>query len=158
MVSASAWIICVLTKNDSVSGDRKTRELMLIPIPKRLTWNYFTVWGVQREIFHQWWQNTLLYNVGYTALLISLFELFYAINYDAIPPLYFSSMSPAPELNTGNIALAEITSEAYNDFILIHQTCRIAVAWHYLWWCWILVTLARISVIIKDIISVKLVH
>ena len=31
----------------------------------------------------------------------------------AIQPLYFSSMSPAPELNTGNIALAETTSEAY---------------------------------------------
>ena len=29
-----------------------------------------------------------------------------------IPPLYFSSMSSAPELNTGNIALAETTSES----------------------------------------------
>ena len=27
----------------------------------------------------------------------------------AIPPLYFSSMSLTPELNTGNIALAETT-------------------------------------------------
>ena len=31
----------------------------------------------------------------------------------AIPPLYFSSMWSAPELNTGNIALAETTSKAY---------------------------------------------
>ena len=31
----------------------------------------------------------------------------------AITPLYFSSMSPTPEFNTGNIALAETTSEAY---------------------------------------------
>ena len=31
----------------------------------------------------------------------------------AILSLYFSSMSPAPELNTGNITLAETTSEAY---------------------------------------------
>ena len=29
-----------------------------------------------------------------------------------IPPLYFSSTSPAPELNTGNIALAETTLES----------------------------------------------
>ena len=117
MVSASAWIVCVLTKSNPVSGDRKSRELMLIPIIKRLTWYYFAISGIWWKIFHQWWQNTLLFNVGYTALLISLFELFYAINYDlrthVIPPLYFSSMSPAPEWNNGNIALAETTSEAY---------------------------------------------
>ena len=84
MVSASAWIICVLTKNNFVSGDRKTREPMLIPILKRLTWHYFTIWGIQWEILHQWWQNTLLYNVGYTASLISLFESSYAIDYDLL--------------------------------------------------------------------------
>ena len=33
-------------------------------------------------------------------------------------PLYFSPMSPAPELNSGNIALAEITSTAYQRLML----------------------------------------
>ena len=80
----SGFSQCVLTKNNYVSGDRKTRKLMLIPILKYLTWYHFTIWGIQWEIFHQWWQNTLLYNVGYTALLIWQFELFYAINYDLL--------------------------------------------------------------------------
>ena len=31
----------------------------------------------------------------------------------AIQPLYFSSLSSAPEKNTGNVAPAETTSEAY---------------------------------------------
>ena len=160
MVSASAWVICVLTKNDSVSGDRKTRKLMLIPIPKRLTWYYFTIWSIQRNIFHQWWQNIVvqhrLHRFAYVIIRIILCYWLWFTH--AIPPLYFNSMSSAPELNTGNIALAETTSEAYKDFILIHQTCRIAVAWHYLWWCWILVILAKIFVIDKDVIRFKLVH
>ena len=53
--------------------------------------------------------------MGYIALLISLYELFYAINYDLLMLFrrsIFSSMAPAPKLNTGNIALAETTSEA----------------------------------------------
>ena len=34
----------------------------------------------------------------------------------AILSLYFSSVSPAPQLNTGIIALAETTSEAYSQY------------------------------------------
>ena len=40
----------------------------------------------------------------------------------AIPSLYFSSMLSAPELNTGNSAMAETTSEAYDhDGVSNHQ-------------------------------------
>ena len=44
-----------------------------------------------------------MYSVGYTALLISLFKLFYAINRNLLMlfgrPI-FTSLSPAPEINT----------------------------------------------------------
>ena len=43
-------------------------------------------------------------------LIILCYQLWFT---HAIPLLYFSSMSPALELNTGNSALAETTSEAY---------------------------------------------
>ena len=38
VVSASAWIICVLTKNHSVSGDKKPRNSCYSAILKRLVW------------------------------------------------------------------------------------------------------------------------
>ena len=38
VVSASAWIICVLTKNNSVSGDKKPRNSCYSAILKRLVW------------------------------------------------------------------------------------------------------------------------
>ena len=53
------------------------------------------------------------YIVGYTALFISLAKVFNVINHDLLVPLYFSSLSSAPEINTGNIAPTETTSEAY---------------------------------------------
>ena len=52
-----------------------------------------------------------LYYFAYLIIRIILCYLLWFTH--AIPPLYFSSMSSAPELNTGNIALAETTSEAY---------------------------------------------
>ena len=52
-----------------------------------------------------------LYRFAYLIIRIILcYQLWFT---HAIPPLYFSSMSAAPELNTGNIALTETTSEAY---------------------------------------------
>ena len=39
--------------------------------------------------------------------------------------LYFSSMSPVPELNIGNIALAETTSEAYDENVWTRQLSNI---------------------------------
>ena len=38
VVSASAWIICVLTKNNYVSGDKKPRNSCYSAILKRLIW------------------------------------------------------------------------------------------------------------------------
>ena len=49
-----------------------------------------------------------LYRFAYLIIRIILCYQLWFIH--AIPPLYFSSMSP--ELNTGNITLAETTSEA----------------------------------------------
>ena len=53
-----------------------------------------------------------MYNVSCTTLLISLFKLFYAFNHIFLM-LFRRSLSPAPEIKTGNFAPAETTSEAY---------------------------------------------
>ena len=56
--------------------------------------------GVQRK----------LHRFAYPIVQIILcFESYFS---HAIPSLYFSSLSPAPEINTGNFAPAETTSEA----------------------------------------------
>ena len=50
---------------------------------------------------------------GFAYLIIRIILCYQLWFTYAIPLLYFSSMSSAPELNTGNIALVETTSEAY---------------------------------------------
>ena len=57
--------------------------------------------GVQRK----------LHRFAYLIVQINL--CFYSKVSHAIPSLYFSSFSPAPEINTGNFAPAETTSQAY---------------------------------------------
>ena len=58
-----------------------------------------------------------MYNVDYNALLISLFKLFHTINHNLLMLFSRSILVPClqhhPETNTGNIAPAETTSEAY---------------------------------------------
>ena len=56
-----------------------------------------------------------LHRFAYLAYLIIRIFLCYSLWFiHAIPPLYVSSMSPAPQLNTEDVALAE-TTEAYGD-------------------------------------------
>ena len=40
---------------------------------------------------------------------------------------------------------------------MIHQTCRIAVKWYYLGWCFIWVILAEMFMLINDIINARIV-
>ena len=79
MISASAWIICFFTKYNYVSGDGKSRKRVLIPHTKTSNLVLFDDLRDLKEISHQWWPNTL-YNIDYTALLVSLLKLFYVIN------------------------------------------------------------------------------
>ena len=51
-------------------------------------------------------------------LIIRIILFYYLWFTHAILPLYFSPMSLAPELNTGNIAQAETTSEAYTGHMI----------------------------------------
>ena len=53
------------------------------------------------------------------------------------------------------LEISLLTCLLNRDFILINQISRVAVAWHYLGWYCILVILAKIFIIGKDIISVK---
>ena len=62
--------------------------------------------GVQRKLHR------------FAYLIVQIILWFYSYVSHAILSLYFSSLSPAPEINTGNFALAETTSEAYVDFII----------------------------------------
>ena len=59
--------------------------------------------GVQRKLHR------------FAYLIAQIILCFYSYFSHAIPSLYFSSLSPAPEINTGNIAPAETTSVAYGD-------------------------------------------
>ena len=57
--------------------------------------------GVQRKLHR------------FADLIVQIVLCFYSSVSHAILSLYFSSLSPAPEINTGNFAPAETTSEAY---------------------------------------------
>ena len=57
--------------------------------------------GVQRKLHR------------FAYLIVQIILCFYSWVSHAILSLYFSSLSPAPEINTGNFAPAETTSEAY---------------------------------------------
>ena len=78
--------------------------------------------GVQRKLHR------------FVYLIVQIILCFYSQVSHAILSLYFSSLSPAPEINTGNFAPAETTSEAYYnvgdvcDFIIgmmLHQRSNV---------------------------------
>ena len=48
-------------------------------------------------------------------LIVQIILWFQSYFSHVIPSLYFSFLSPAPEINTGNFAPAETTSEAYAE-------------------------------------------
>ena len=54
--------------------------------------------------------------------------------------------------------MSSLTWQLNRDFILIHQTCRIAVTWHYLWWYCKWAILVKILMLDKDMISARWDH
>ena len=90
------------TRTHANNPNTKTSNLVLLNDFRYLKENISsmipTYIGVQRRLHR------------FAYLIILCYQLWFT---NAIPPLYFSSMSPKPELNTGNIALHETTSEAY---------------------------------------------
>ena len=53
-------------------------------------------------------------------LIIQILLSYYLWFAHAIQPLYFSSMSSAPELNTGNIALAHETGKPIGSRFIVY--------------------------------------
>ena len=51
--------------------------------------------------------------------------------------------------------MSSLTRWLNRDFILVHQTFRIALSWHYLWWYCIWVILTNIFMLVRDIISAR---
>ena len=89
-------------------GNIETSSLVLLCDLRYLTGNISSAMtkhmGVQRK----------LHRFAYLIVQnILCFESYFS---HAIPSLYFSSLSSAPEINTGNFAPAETTSEAYTIF------------------------------------------
>ena len=114
-MSASAWIICVLTKNNSVSGDRNSRDLVLSSHTK--TYNLVLLYDLRDlmgNISSMMTKHIVvqhrLHRFAYLIIQTILYYLSYFTH--AILPHDINFMSPAPELNTGNVALAETISGA----------------------------------------------
>ena len=86
-------------------GNTKTSSLVILCDLRYLTGNISSVMtkhmGVQRKLHR------------FAYLIVQIILCFYSLVSHAILSLYFSSLSPAPEINTGNSTPAETTSEAY---------------------------------------------
>ena len=87
-------------------GNTKTSSLVILCDLRYLTGNISSVMtkhlGVQCKLHR------------FAYLIVQIILCFWSYLSHAIPSLYFGSLSPAPEINTGNFTPAETTSEAYN--------------------------------------------
>ena len=64
-----------------------------------------------------------------------------------------------PRLHAGlghnECQMSSLTRQLNRDFILIYQTCRMALIWHYLGWYCKWATLVKIFMLVKGIMSVR---
>ena len=98
-------------------GNTKTSSLVMLCDSRYLTGNIPSIMtkhmGVQRKLHR------------FAYLIVQIILCFYSQVSHAILSLYFGSLSPAPEINTGNFAPAETTSEAYCVVFIPVYNCPI---------------------------------